>query len=414
MDNYNYDELFIIRDDFISFLRDKNYKDSTLYDIKNDINGLLKFLIDNSFELTKEYIGMYLSYIEERKIKSHTKKLIFVNIRRFSEFVFEHNYIVFHPTNQVALPSLNTFYTNLLNIYLDFCKDDGNKENTLNSKRTYVTRFLYELENRGIQNINQLDGQSLLQILSLFESGKSNIWPIISLFLKFLAMNGLIEKDLSIIIPKIRQELKIPTVYRTDEIKAMEDSIDTNTFKGKRDKAAILLASRLGIRTCDILNLKEENLNFENNTISFVQIKTNTEITLPMVDDVRNALLDYLNERRLIDVSIDNLFISSRGYKENPLTVKSLHFALTSYLEKADIDYTGKRHGFHSLRSSLSSSMVNDNVPYDIVRKVLGHTSDDSIKHYARLDIEELRKCSIEVPAPSGKFKIFLEDGVLL
>ena len=48
MDNYNYDELFIIRDDFISFLRDKNYKDSTLYDIKNDINGLLKFLIDNS------------------------------------------------------------------------------------------------------------------------------------------------------------------------------------------------------------------------------------------------------------------------------------------------------------------------------------------------------------------------------
>ena len=116
----------------------------------------------------------------------------------------------------------------------------------------------------------------------------------------------------------------------------------------------------------------------------------------------------------IFDVSIDNLFISSRGYKENPLTVKSLHFALTSYLEKADIDYTGKRHGFHSLRSSLSSSMVNDNVPYDIVRKVLGHTSDDSIKHYARLDIEELRKCSIEVPAPSGKFKIFLEDGILL
>ena len=48
MDNYNYDELFIIRDDFISFLRDKNYKDSTLYDIKNDINGLLK-VNTNSF-----------------------------------------------------------------------------------------------------------------------------------------------------------------------------------------------------------------------------------------------------------------------------------------------------------------------------------------------------------------------------
>jgi len=28
--------------------------------------------------------------------------------------------------------------------------------------------------------------------------------------------------------------------------------------------------------------------------------------------------------------------------------------------------------------------MVNDQVPYDVVRKVLGHTDPDAIEHYAR------------------------------
>ena len=191
----------------------------------------------------------------------------------------------------------------------------------------------------------------------------------------------------------------------------LKNAIDTSTFKGKRDKAALLLATRLGIRTCDILNLKEENLNFDNNTITFIQVKTYTEITLPMVDDVRMALVDYLEERNKMSVTIDNIFVAVKGQNLKPLHRSALRFALTSYFDKAGVDYKGKKHGLHVLRSSLASSMVNDNVSYDIVRKVLGHTDDDSIKHYARIDIEELRKCAIEVPAPSGKFKKFLEDG---
>lgn len=112
-----------------------------------------------------------------------------------------------------------------------------------------------------------------------------------------------------------------------------------------------------------------------------------------------------------MSVPIDNIFVSVKGQNLKPLNGSALRFALTSYFDKAGVDYKGKKHGLHALRSSLASSMVNDNVSYDIVRKVLGHTDDDSIKHYARIDIEELRKCAIEVPVPSGKFKKFLEDG---
>ena len=52
--------------------------------------------------------------------------------------------------------------------------------------------------------------------------------------------------------------------------------------------------------------------------------------------------------------------------------------------------------------------MVNDDISYETVRKVLGHSSNNAIKHYARIDIEKLRRYCLEAPSVSGNFKKFL------
>lgn len=411
MDNYTNDELLHIRDDFIDFLRKRNYKESTLAVIKRRIKNLFDFLEENSYLLNRDGIDKYLMHIDKSDWIYSTKNEAFSIVRRFSEYFFDDKYVPYHPYNQFTEPSLSTYYKNILDKYLKDCKTNGNKELTIYSKQRKISRFLFECQINGIQDLNTLDGTVLFRILNHLDTDKGNVWPAIALFLNYLAKKSIVKSDLSLLIPKIARSEKLPTVYSVEEIKRIENAIDTSTFKGKRDKAALLLATRLGIRTCDILNLKEENLNFDNNTISFIQVKTDTEITLPMVDDVRMALVDYLEERNKMSVPIDNIFVSVKGQNLKPLNGSALRFALTSYFDKAGVDYKGKKHGLHALRSSLASSMVNDNVSYDIVRKVLGHTDDDSIKHYARIDIEELRKCAIEVPVPSGKFKKFLEDG---
>ena len=53
-------------------------------------------------------------------------------------------------------------------------------------------------------------------------------------------------------------------------------------------------------------------------------------------------------------------------------------------------------------------SMVNDGGSYETVRKILGHTDPDVIKHYAKTDIENLRFCAIAPPVPSGLFNDYL------
>src|SRR5699024_12830730 len=76
-----------------------------------------------------------------------------------------------------------------------------------------------------------------------------------------------------------------------------------------------------------------------------------------------------------------------------PLHPPALHsFPTRRSSDLAGIDPDGRKQGPHAFRSSLASSMVNDNIPYEVVRKTLGHTDQNAIRSYARLDLEQDRK----------------------
>ena len=54
---------------------------------------------------------------------------------------------------------------------------------------------------------------------------------------------------------------------------------------------------------------------------------------------------------------------------------------------------------------------IYDTVPFEAVSKVLGHTTKDTIQRYAKLDLEGLRQCALEVAPASGKFQFWLTGG---
>ena len=53
--------------------------------------------------------------------------------------------------------------------------------------------------------------------------------------------------------------------------------------------------------------------------------------------------------------------------------------------------------------------MVNDNIPYEVVRKTLGHTDQNAIRSYARLELEKLRGYALAVIEAAGTFAAFIE-----
>ena len=92
----------------------------------------------------------------------------------------------------------------------------------------------------------------------------------------------------------------------------------------------------------------------------------------------------------------------------NPVTSSTIRTALRKYIRLSGIDPGKRKSGPHALRASLASSMVNDDINYETVRKVLGHSSNNAIKHYARIDLERLRRYNLTPPIASGRFYTFL------
>jgi len=208
------------------------------------------------------------------------------------------------------------------------------------------------------------------------------------------------------LIPKKRHQNILPTVYEKQDVGKIEQSVDCSTSKGKRDYAIVLLVTRLGIRAGDIVGMTFDALDFDADEIRFVQEKTKVPITLAMIPEVKESLRDYINHGRPKSAS-DHIFLETR-VPYGPLNRTIVHAIITQCMKSASIDYKEKKHGPHSLRSSLATAMVNSGMSYDATRKVLGHQSAEAIKHYAALDIRNLRRCAVDVPMERGIFAEYL------
>lgn len=128
-----------------------------------------------------------------------------------------------------------------------------------------------------------------------------------------------------------------------------------------------------------------------------------------MIQDVKEAIDDYLSVRQL--TPFKQVFINVYA-PYNPVTTSTIRTALKKYIKLSGIDSGCRKTGPHALRASLESSMVNDEISYETVRKILGHSSNNAIKHYARIDIEKLRRYSLIPPSPTGRFNAFLHGEV--
>ena len=91
-----------------------------------------------------------------------------------------------------------------------------------------------------------------------------------------------------------------------------------------------------------------------------------------MITDVKAALKQYLEEER---ACYDSPYVFLRIVPPySHISVQAITKIVRTAIMAAGIDPAGRKQGAHAFRSSLASSMVNDNIPYEAVRKALGHT----------------------------------------
>ncbi|MEC1759839.1 tyrosine-type recombinase/integrase [Schinkia azotoformans] len=385
----------------------KFYGKDTLSNYRRILKNLALYMQKNEIPAYSAEIGKAFikDYIINHEISVHFQKTINTVIGRLNDYCEGKKYSPQRKKSSVKLPEN---YVVLLENYLSFCEKNRNRPGTIKEKRKFCGDFLVFLMSLGCKSIRNIDSTQICKACLLFDN--KDAWAVIRMFLNYLYKESIVEYDYSTIVPHYTRPFVIPATYSEDEILRFENAIDQSSKIGIRYYAMLLLATRLGMRSGDIAGLTFDEIDLEGNSIHIVQEKTLQPLELPLLPEIKDAIMNYIENARPTVNDECRIFLRQNAPYQG-ITTSAIRFATTKYFRKAGIDISDKKHGLHTFRSSLASSMVNDQVPYDVVRKVLGHTDPDAIKHYAKVDIERLREYTIAVPTPSGVFKAFLNGG---
>ena len=106
--------------------------------------------------------------------------------------------------------------------------------------------------------------------------------------LRHLCMQGHAREELRTHVPagRVPRDSHIPAGWERKEVDKLLAVVDRTSPRGKRDRAILLLAARLGMRAGDIRNLRLEHLDWDAARIDFVQEKTRAPQCLPLTDEI--------------------------------------------------------------------------------------------------------------------------------
>jgi site-specific recombinase XerD len=302
---------------------------------------------------------------------------------------------------------------NTLRDYLQYCKDRLYlRPGTLDGRTTELTIFLDFLHSKRARTLEQIQAADLSEFIScradlplgrirrdqwLEPKTVARIVSDMRSFLRFLTMRGILQKDLSAELPKIRvpRDAKIPSVWEQELVVRLLEAVDRSSAKGKRDYAILLLACRLGMRVGDIRTLKLDQLHWEDSTIEVTQSKTGTPLRLPLTSEVGEALIDYLKSGRP-QTAHREVFLKVKP-PFDPFTGNNLHHIVTYWRLLGGIRFrTAQKRGIHSLRHTLATRLLEKGTPFTTIAEILGHTSLESTRIYAKANVEALRSVALD------------------
>jgi site-specific recombinase XerD len=335
-----------------------------------------------------------------QKLPKHKRRFRSV-IRKLATFAF-HGYMPrqCHDGKKLELPE---DFENLLEDYSRFSTEEkGIRQTALRNRSRYIRLFLHFCHSRGLGSIIELKTSFISQFISsqihLMPSTVAGMASSVRSFLRYLYLKELLSEDLSPFVPKVKRwrHDRVPTVWKSDDIERLLKAVDRSSPVGKRDYAVILLACRLGLRAGDIRSLRLENIHWDQGYIEIEQSKTTVTLTLPLSDQIAEALIDYLRHGRP-KTKCREVFIRAHAPYVPFGPSNNFYSTLVKYRRRAGIKLPDRRSvGMHTLRHTLATRLLQNDTPLETIASVMGHVSLDSTRIYTKVDIDSLRTAALD------------------
>jgi len=209
------------------------------------------------------------------------------------------------------------------------------------------------------------------------------------MFLRYLAVEGKCAAGLEHAIPTLAnwRLSTLPCYVSGSDVEKIINSCDVNTAVGVRDRVILLLLSRLGLRSGDILGLRLSDIDWTEGSL-VVSGKGSRQSDLPLTQEVGDALLTYLKGRPAVDT--DRVFVRVCAPIRPLKGPSSVAAIVQRALLRAGVE--APTQGAHLLRHSAATEMLRQGVSLQDIQTVLRHRSIETTTIYAKVDVRLLKQ----------------------
>ncbi len=290
--------------------------------------------------------------------------------------------------------------------------------NSLMKQEQYIDEFISYLRIEKGFSDNTIDAYSrdLLKLLSFAISKSIKLTEItysnLIEFSSWLYDKGLSINSISRIISSIRHfyhflynekkisidptsEMEVPKRLKPlpkflteEEIEALLEAPDISSIEGLRDKAMIELLYATGLRVSELINLKIQDVNLNDNFVICFG-KGKKERLVPFGQKAFNAIIDYLKSSRpalLKNKQSNYLFLNKRGKK---LTRQGFWKILKKYAKKINLS---SKLSPHILRHSFATHLLEHGADLRSVQLMLGHSDISTTEIYTHISKSRIQQ----------------------
>lgn len=223
------------------------------------------------------------------------------------------------------------------------------------------------------KTLNELDPKSKARVISSIKS-----------FYKYEMIKGNVCENISnvLIIPKFKKS--IPDILSIEEVDKLLD-IEVIDHISARNKAMLELMYASGLRVTELINLKPNDVDLENNTVRTMG-KGKKERIIPIGDYATVAVKNYLYNYRPDNKKCDYLFLNNHY---NQITRQGFFKVMKKLLLEKGINI---KFSPHTLRHSFASHMLSNGADLRTIQELLGHSNISTTEIYLYVNSKEIRK----------------------
>lgn len=268
---------------------------------------------------------------------------------------------------------------------------------TLYSFGSMTTQYLNYLETQGIYTWDKADTASVLGFLESLRKhwAETTMWSVVANFRPFLKFTQRTDLLDALALARARRHHQIHETLDPQSERAVVEFCRENPAVSARDAAIVLLCLVSGLRACDVVNLKVDDIDWRGSTLGIVQQKTGSPLTLPLPALVLKKLADYVLHERP-ETAAPRVFIRWKAPHKAFSDHASVYRVISTLFRAARVDDV--KVGSRMLRYNAASNLLCAGTPLPTISAVLGHGSADSTNVYLSTDVEQLLACVLPLP----------------